>query len=266
VESVSSPPRHHHAHGSQVRARGHAHRGPVVHTERQDTLQQHLQRCTSCESYRVGLARGDRKWSLNDQRIPNFRGVRVHASTGYDRVQGNRRASRNGRVSELPVPNSLTLRFATFASLSHPTLVLSISPSHPLSPPRKPPAASHTTPTSPKPNVTIRMPHPMPPARTAPGPRVPAWRGSRAAARPRTAPQPRARTRAGARTTRAACAPAPHAPWAPHCPARLLSAPPAAAPAPPPCEPAPGGALSCGVTRWQETAAKLGLPGASRAL
>ena len=31
------------------------------------------------------------------------RGVRVHASTGYNRVEGNRRASRNDRVSDLPI-------------------------------------------------------------------------------------------------------------------------------------------------------------------
>jgi hypothetical protein len=42
---------------------------------------------------------------------PHFRGVRVHASTGSQRVEGNRRAS---RVSDLPHPKSLTLGFATF--------------------------------------------------------------------------------------------------------------------------------------------------------
>jgi hypothetical protein len=40
--------------------------------------------------------------SVNDGRIPNVRAVRVHVSTGYNRVEGNRRASRNGRVSALP--------------------------------------------------------------------------------------------------------------------------------------------------------------------
>jgi hypothetical protein len=49
-----------------------------------------------------GLARGDREWSLNDGRIPNVRVVRVHASTGHNREEGNRRASRNGPVSDLP--------------------------------------------------------------------------------------------------------------------------------------------------------------------
>jgi hypothetical protein len=71
-------------------------------------------RCTAmrkCRVGRSGLARGDRKWPLNDGRIPKFRGVRVHASTGYNRVEGNRRASRNGRVSDLPpkIPN-VTIR------------------------------------------------------------------------------------------------------------------------------------------------------------
>jgi hypothetical protein len=49
---------------------------------------------------------------MNDGQIPNFRGVRVHVSTGYTRVDGNRRASRNGRVSDLH-PND----FATFSPL-----------------------------------------------------------------------------------------------------------------------------------------------------
>jgi hypothetical protein len=33
---------------------------------------------------------------------PNYRGVRVHVSTGYNRGEGNRRASRNRGVSDLP--------------------------------------------------------------------------------------------------------------------------------------------------------------------
>jgi hypothetical protein len=40
---------------------------------------------------------------LNEGRAPNCRGVRVHVSTGYSRVEGNRRASRNGRVSDIPL-------------------------------------------------------------------------------------------------------------------------------------------------------------------
>jgi hypothetical protein len=42
---------------------------------------------------------------LNDRQIPNFRGVRVALGTGYNRVEGNRRASRNGRVSSSPTRN-----------------------------------------------------------------------------------------------------------------------------------------------------------------
>jgi hypothetical protein len=33
---------------------------------------------------------------------PVYHVVRVHVSTGYNRVEGNRRVSRNGRVSDLP--------------------------------------------------------------------------------------------------------------------------------------------------------------------
>jgi hypothetical protein len=62
------------------------------------------------------LARGDRKWPLKDGQIPNFRGVRVALVTGYHRVEVNRRASRNGRVSDLPPETcSLTCRFVTFS-------------------------------------------------------------------------------------------------------------------------------------------------------
>jgi hypothetical protein len=52
---------------------------------------------------------GDRERSLNDGQIPNTRAVRVHVSTGYNRAEGNRRASRNGRVSDLP-RNRVTIR------------------------------------------------------------------------------------------------------------------------------------------------------------
>jgi hypothetical protein len=52
---------------------------------------------------RIGrLARGDRQWPLDNGQSPNSPGVRVHASTGYNRVEGIRRASRNGLVSALP--------------------------------------------------------------------------------------------------------------------------------------------------------------------
>jgi hypothetical protein len=49
--------------------------------------------------------RGDRKWPLNDGQIPNVRGVRVPVSTRYTPVEGNRRASRNGRASSSPARN-----------------------------------------------------------------------------------------------------------------------------------------------------------------
>jgi hypothetical protein len=62
---------------------------------------------------------------LNDRRIPNPNGVRVvpdqilsrtGAGTGYNPVEANRRASRNGRVSDLPpeIPNAPIRNF--FAS------------------------------------------------------------------------------------------------------------------------------------------------------
>jgi hypothetical protein len=71
-----------------------------------------LQRCTRCES---GLARGDREWPLNDGQTPNPNVVCVALGTRYSRVEGNRRASRNGRVSDPHPEESLTSRFATFA-------------------------------------------------------------------------------------------------------------------------------------------------------
>jgi hypothetical protein len=60
---------------------------------------------------------GAREWSLNDGQISNTRVVRVALDTGYNPREGNRRASRNGRVSDLPPEIPLPLRFATFASL-----------------------------------------------------------------------------------------------------------------------------------------------------
>jgi hypothetical protein len=68
----------------------------------------------------LGLALG-RRWPLNDGRIPNFRVVRVHVSTGYSRVEGNRRASRNGRVSVLPPEGEtphVTIRNCRMVSVS----------------------------------------------------------------------------------------------------------------------------------------------------
>jgi hypothetical protein len=42
---------------------------------------------------------------MNDGQIPNVRAVRVALGTGYNRVERNRRASRNGRVSCSPPRN-----------------------------------------------------------------------------------------------------------------------------------------------------------------
>jgi hypothetical protein len=50
-------------------------------------------------------ARRDRKWPLNEGQSPSVRGVRVAPGTGYTRVEGNRRASRNGHVSDIPPEN-----------------------------------------------------------------------------------------------------------------------------------------------------------------
>jgi hypothetical protein len=96
---------------------------------------EHLQRCTKSRivSLRFGTARRDRECSLNDGQVPNRNAVRVAFSTWYHRVEGNRRASRNGPVSDLP-PRTCAIRncciavdsqllhrcrFATVASLSH---------------------------------------------------------------------------------------------------------------------------------------------------
>jgi hypothetical protein len=61
-----------------------------------------------------GLARGDRKWSLNEAQRPNFRIMRVALGTGYNLGEGNRRISRNGRLPPNPlrIPDSqLSHRF-----------------------------------------------------------------------------------------------------------------------------------------------------------
>jgi hypothetical protein len=51
----------------------------------------------------VGFGTARQKLALERRnKILNFRGVREDLGTGYDRVEGNRRASRNGRVSVLP--------------------------------------------------------------------------------------------------------------------------------------------------------------------
>jgi hypothetical protein len=60
----------------------------------------------------VGLG-GARKWSLNEGHSPNFRGVRVHVSTGYNRVEGDRRASRNASRA-ISHPKSLRITIRNF--------------------------------------------------------------------------------------------------------------------------------------------------------
>jgi hypothetical protein len=62
------------------------------------------------------LARGDRKWSLKEAQRPNLRVVRVALGTGYNRGEGNRRPR-----ELISHPKSLTVRFATFASLCRRT-------------------------------------------------------------------------------------------------------------------------------------------------
>ena len=52
------------------------------------------------------VTRADREWFLNDGQIPNVRGVRVALKTGHNPGEGNRWASRNGRVSPSPTRQS----------------------------------------------------------------------------------------------------------------------------------------------------------------
>ena len=62
-------------------------------------------RCEDTANRNVsGLARGDRKWPLNDGQIPNSRGVRVHVSTGLHSFRGDSAgvAKRSHLVSDLP--------------------------------------------------------------------------------------------------------------------------------------------------------------------
>jgi hypothetical protein len=75
------------------------------------------QRRKSCESDCERFARGDRKWPMNEGQIPNVRGVRVALGTGYDRGEGHRWASRNGRVSLSPTRNPYGYDSQTCASL-----------------------------------------------------------------------------------------------------------------------------------------------------
>jgi hypothetical protein len=76
------------------------------------------------QKLRIAMLRfgtGRQKMGLDDGEIPNFRGVRVHVRTRYNRVEGNRRASRNGRVSDLPpeIPTVTIRNF--FVAMSSPT-------------------------------------------------------------------------------------------------------------------------------------------------
>jgi hypothetical protein len=54
--------------------------------------------------------------ALNDGQIPNPNVVRVAPGAGHHRVERNRRASRNGPVSDLSHPNKVTIR--NFSPLS----------------------------------------------------------------------------------------------------------------------------------------------------
>jgi hypothetical protein len=60
-----------------------------------------------------GLARGRQIWSLNDGQLPNLNVAGEASGTRYHRVEGNRRASRNGLVSDLP-PDIPTVTIRTF--------------------------------------------------------------------------------------------------------------------------------------------------------
>jgi hypothetical protein len=58
------------------------------------------------------VSHGATDLSLNDRQIPNFRVVRVALGVGYHRVEGKRRASRNGLVSD-PPPETPTVAIRT---------------------------------------------------------------------------------------------------------------------------------------------------------
>jgi hypothetical protein len=61
------------------------------------------------------LGAGRQKMALQRWTNPKHSVVRVALGTGYNRVQGNRRASRNGHVGDLP-PEIPSVRFAPFSS------------------------------------------------------------------------------------------------------------------------------------------------------
>jgi hypothetical protein len=66
-------------------------------------------RRTATEKLRIvwleGLARRDREWPLNEGQLSNPNVVRAPLGTGYHRVEGNRRASRNGPRERSPTRN-----------------------------------------------------------------------------------------------------------------------------------------------------------------
>jgi hypothetical protein len=69
---------------------------------------------------RDSLAWRDREWSSNDGQIPNPTVVRVAPGTSYYRVEGNRRASRNGPVSDLPPDVTNVTLYKPIAELIDP--------------------------------------------------------------------------------------------------------------------------------------------------
>ena len=73
---------------------------PGLETSSRVGEQSHLNTTARIVILDEGLARADR----NEAQIPNVRGVRVHVSTGYHRVEGTRRVSVNGRVSDISIP------------------------------------------------------------------------------------------------------------------------------------------------------------------
>jgi hypothetical protein len=65
-----------------------------------------LQRLEKLRIVTVAFGTGRQRMALErGAQLPNFHGVRVALDTGYHRVEGNRQASRNGRVSLSPTRN-----------------------------------------------------------------------------------------------------------------------------------------------------------------
>jgi hypothetical protein len=67
---------------------------------------------------------------LNDGQSPSFRVVRVALGTGYNRVEGNRWAPRNGRVSDLSHPKPHAFRFAAVSAAADRTRPASSRSAH----------------------------------------------------------------------------------------------------------------------------------------